>query len=459
MAEWPVICMWWRKYNYWMKVFAYILFIVSTLVACSSNSQTARDSLKLTPLNDYQYPDFIRIDSSKKSEYPFIQFEDNNYRFYTESSKNWEYLYREFRAMVKGKDCKLNFYHIGGSHLQADIYTHDIRTYLQSNWSNLPGERGLVFPFDLARTNNPWNYEFSSPNSWKSYKSVGKSNPNDADFGLLGAYVETKDSVVEISFKYDKTLVKPGFTRLRVYHNKGKFPYELNFAGDEILVVDRYHNETMGYTETVFTDPVDTFNLQFIRISDEIFPLQIHGVQLSNAKPGISYTAIGINGAGLYTYLGNENFEEQLHESPPDFFAFSVGTNDANVPYESFKPEVYKKNLETLMLKVLNANPNCAILLTVPNDAAFRKQYPNRNVAREREVIIELAKKYECPVWDLYGIMGELASSRTWRDNKLMQADMVHFTAAGYHLKAELFIDAFEKWLEQMADRKPIEKE
>ncbi len=447
-----------ERYYFWMKISASTLFVLFLLISCGSKSQV-NEIVRLTPLNKYEYPKFIRIDSSKSSEYPFIQFQNNNYRFYTESSKNWEYFHKEFRAMVKGKDCKLNFYHIGGSHLQADIYTHDIRTYLQSNWSNLPGERGLIFPFDLAKTNNPWNYEFLSPNKWKSYKSVGSDRANDSDYGLLGAYVETQDSLVEISFKYDKTLVKPGFTRLRVYHNKGKFPYELNFAGDEILVVDRYHNETMGYTETVFTDPVDTFNLQFIRTIDNAYPLQIHGVQLSNAKPGVSYTAIGINGASLSTYLGNKNFEEQLHESPPDFFAFSVGTNDANVPYESFKPEIYKKNLEALILKVLSANPNCAILLTVPNDAAFRKQYPNRNVAREREVIIELAIKYECAVWDLYGVMGELGSSRTWRDNKLMQADMVHFTSVGYHLKAELFIDSFEKMLEQMANRKPIKKE
>ncbi len=31
-----------------------------------------------------------------------------------------------------------------------------------------------------------------------------------------------------------------------------------------------------------------------------------------------------------------------------------------------------------------------------------------------------------------------------------MGGDMVHFTAAGYHLKSKLFIDAFEKWRQQM---------
>ena len=103
-----------------------------------------------------------------------------------------------------------------------------------------------------------------------------------------------------------------------------------------------------------------------------------------------------------------------------------------------------------MMQIVLRANPNCAILLTVPNDAAYHRKYLNRNIAREREVIIELAEKYKVPVWDFYGIMGELGSSKTWLKKGLMQSDMVHFTPIGYHLKGDLLIDAFLKYIDQM---------
>ncbi|MNK12774.1 GDSL-like Lipase/Acylhydrolase [compost metagenome] len=441
--------------KYWMKFSFYTAFLIASLIACTSQSQVEilRDK---TPLNTYSYPLFHHLDTNLRKQYPFINFENNCFRFYSAQSPNWEHLFQDFRDMVFQKDCKLNFYHIGGSHLQADVYTHDIRTYLQSHWSGIPGERGVIFPFDLARTNNPWNYEFKSPNNWHPHRSVNFQRPDGIDFGLMGVVVETPDSVVEIKFRYDKTDVKPGFTRLRVYHNKGLFPYDLNFGPDEILIVNKFRNETLGYTETVFADAVDTFNLQLTRLVAGPYNLQISGFQLSNALPGISYTAIGINGAGLYTYIANRNFDEQLKEYPPDFFAFSVGTNDANVPYASFDPDVYKKNLETMMMKVLTANPDCAILLTVPNDAGYKKKYLNKNIARQREVIIELAKKYQCPVWDFYGIMGELGSSRIWKANGLMRADLVHFTAPGYHFKAELFVDAFEKWLEQMEKRKYI---
>lgn len=441
--------------KYWMKLSVYLTLLFGLLIACKSQSQVEKIRQK-NPLNAYEFRPFQQLDTNLKHSYPFIQFDKNNFHFYTEQSPNWEKLFQDFTNLTNDKNCKLNFYHIGGSHIQADVYTHDIRSYLQTHWTQVPGERGMIFPFDLAHTNNPWNYEFKSKNTWQAYRSVSANKPDHIDFGLMGAVVETFDSIVELSFYHDKTDVKPGFTRIRVYHNKGFFPFELNFGGDEVLIVNKFRNESLGYTETIFTDPIDTFNLQFTRIIDEKYPLQLYAIQLSNTQPGISYTSIGINGAGLYTYLANKNFEEQLNELPPDFFAFSVGTNDGNVPYESFNPEVYKNNLEKMMLKVLAANPECAILLTVPNDAGYRKKYLNKNIARQREVIIELAIKYQMPVWDFYGIMGELGSSRTWKNYELMRADLVHFTAKGYHLKGQLFIDAFEKWLDQMGKRKYI---
>ncbi len=398
-------------------------------------------------LSNYVFPFFRDIDTAYQSRYPFIDYSKNNFHFYTKNSKNWELLYSRMAEMFKEKNQKLNFYHIGGSHIQADIYTHDARTQLQTRWSNLEGERGLIFPFDLAKTNNPGNYDFKSPNSWKGHRSVTQ---HDRDYGVLGASITCSDSASIIVFRYDRTVIKPGFSKIRILHNKGYFPIELNFGQDEVFIIEKRHHPELGYTDVFFTDPLDTFNVQFARTINSPFEVELFGFQLSNASPGISYTAIGVNGAGLYTYLDCKNFEEQLTLYPPDFFAFSVGTNDGNVPYDDFRPEVYKSNLEKMMKIVLRANPNCAILLTVPNDSYYHRRSLNRNIAREREMMEELAVKYEVPIWDLYGLMGELGSSKTWMRNGLMVSDLVHFTSPGYHLKGELYMDAFMKWMDQM---------
>ena len=429
---------------------ALLISIVFLSFLYSCNSDKPAVSKEHLYLDNYDNRKFFGIvDSAYGEVYPFIHFERNHYQFYTKRSANFEKLYFDIKQMVQNKDRKLNFYHIGGSHLQADVYTHEMRTYLQTNWKGLPGERGLVFPFDLAGTNNPWNYGFTSHNHWTVYKST-ISRPDSLDYGILGAVLESSDSIIDLGFRYRRTKVKPPFDRVRMYHNKGTFPFEFHFGGDEKYVIRKKTNEELGYTDIHFDKNLTSFHLTLSRCGTQPYKFRLLGFQLSNNEPGISYTTIGVNGASLPTHLGNKLFYEQLKELPPDFFAFSVGTNDANVPYEDFKPEVFKANLDSLIQRILSVNPNCAILLTVPNDAHFKKKFLNKNVAREREMIIELAKKYEAAVWDMYGIMGELGSSKVWHNNGLMRNDLVHFTATGYRIKGDMFFESFVKWLEQM---------
>lgn len=432
-----------------MKLFLHIALMFVSSMVFSQDTLVVQDSIP--GLAGYQFPDFCIMDTSMRSVHPFVHYDINNYKFHSEESPNFKTFYEKLNNLITHKKGKLNLYHIGGSHLQADIYTHDVRAFMQTYWEDIPGERGWVFPFDLAKTNNPGNYEFSSPNTWKPYRSVNhKPKKYNFDYGLLGAGITCPDSVITVHFEHDRTEVKPPFNHLRIFHNIGEFPYWMHFGGDEILVTRHEHHPEIGCTDVYFTDAIDTFNLQFQRTAAEAPELELYGFILMNDDPGISYTSIGINGAGLYTYLGNIRFEEQLKSYPPDFFAFSVGTNDGNVPYAKFNPQVYKNNLEKMMQMVLRANPDCALLLTVPNDSYYRKRYLNKNIARERDVIRELAEEYEMAVWDMYGIMGGLGSSRTWKNKKLMRSDLIHFTHAGYHFKGELYIDALLKFMEQM---------
>lgn len=427
-----------------------ILHIIILFFALPAWGQT--DSLKPgNGLDDYQFPDFRDLDTSLRSTYPFVHYDKNNYAFYSEDSPNFQTFYEKMDRMIYEKEGKLNLYHIGGSHLQADIYTNDARESLQTRWEGDPGERGWVFPFDLAGTNNPWNYEFSSPNRWNAYRCIPhRPDKYGFDYGLLGAGITCGDTVIDIHFQYDHTTNRPPINHVRIFHNIGEFAYWMHFGEDELLVWKSTHNPELGYTDVWFTDPVDSLNIEF-RYKGRYAPeLEIYGFILMNDKPGISYTSIGINGAGLYTYLDNVRFEQQLKTYPPDFFAFSVGTNDGNVPFDKFDPQVYKRNLEKVMQMVLRANPDCALLLTVPNDSYYKKKYLNKNIERERDVIIELAREYKMAVWDLYGLMGELGSSKTWKYADLMRSDLVHFTSEGYHFKGALYMDAFMKFLDQM---------
>ncbi|MBU2018306.1 MAG: hypothetical protein KJ941_01560 [Bacteroidetes bacterium] len=431
----------------------FIAFVLLFVFAFSNEELTLAQTPSPNSLSTYQPDLLMGLDSSYLIKYPQVNYAKNYFQFYSDESPNWSHLYNKMEDLVAKKNTKLNFYHIGGSHLQADIYSHDIRTYLQTAWKGLEGERGWVFPFDLAGSNNPWNYEFSSLNAWKGYRCSVQAHKSE-EFGMLGAKITCSDSIINMCFKYDRTEVKPQFNKIRIFHNKGKLPFELNWAEDEILWWRQFTDLQAGYTEITFLELMDDFDLQFTRKIAESYQLEIYGFQLLNDLPGVSYSAIGVNGAGLYSYLDCKRFEQELKTLPPDLFAFSVGTNDGNVPNSEFKPEVYRANLEKMIQIVLHANPKCAILLTVPNDSYYKRKYLNRNIAKEREMICELALKYQCPVWDFYGLMGELGSSATWYKVQLMKSDYVHFTAEGYHLKGDLYVDAFRKFLKQFGERK-----
>ena len=425
-----------------------LLFVIKTPLIWSQS---------FDDLRNYNHPEFAKSNSEISEKKSLINLDCNQFAFFSEKSTNWFYLYTEIQKMITKKDRKLNFYHIGGSHIQADIYTHDFRTFLQSNWPGLNGERGLVFPFGLASTNNPSNYNFSSPNNWTGFRSVS-ARPEDLQYGLIGAAIKCADSLIVVNFKHMRSLVKPPFNRLRIYHNTGEFFYDMNFGSQELFVTDTYHHADLGYSEIRFSDKMDSLDIQFIRTCNIASALEIYGFEFLNDLPGITYNAIGINGAGLYTYLGNDHFLRDLKIHPPDFFAFSLGTNDAYTSYENFNPQKYKENLEEMIKLVLTVNPKCAILLTVPNDCLLNKKHINKNTERQREVIYQLAAKYEQAVWDFYGIMGELGSSKSWKENGLMQADYVHFTAGGYHIKGSLLIDAFLKYLLQFDKLSEIKK-
>ena len=127
----------------------------------SQDSSYTRDGIRLNA---------ISIDTNAMNQFPFIDFDQNYFQFPSDSNPNWDSLYENLDSMILLKDRKLQFYHIGGSHIQADIYTHDFRSFIQSNWPGLSGQRGLVFPFNLAKTNNPSNYRFSSSNTWSGYR-------------------------------------------------------------------------------------------------------------------------------------------------------------------------------------------------------------------------------------------------------------------------------------------------
>jgi len=86
--------------------------------------------------------------------YGFIRYEKNIISFPGDSG-DFENLYNKLDKVIKTGEGKINIVHIGGSHIQAGYYSGVVRKKMQTFFPGLNGGRGLIFPYQMAKTNNP----------------------------------------------------------------------------------------------------------------------------------------------------------------------------------------------------------------------------------------------------------------------------------------------------------------
>ncbi len=377
---------------------------------------------------------------SVKSQYDFVDWKINKIK-YADDSPAFTRLYKKLNTIAEGKEDDIHIFHIGGSHIQADIYSNKLRSYLQHMSPTAKGQRGFLYPYRMAKTNNPGNYKVDYDGEWKGYRcSVMKDS---IAWGLSGVTAVFKDSVSHIKVQANYRNYKEhtySFNKIRIFYNDWNSDYELKFK-DSLIVAAHTENKEGHYVEFELNKTVEEIEFCVEKIGDsEEAEFLMMGLELMNDAHGIEYTTIGVNGASFAYYDRCRYFEEQLQLYTPDLFIVSIGTNDTYMI--EFNADEFKAYYEQLIKSVLKANPEAAILLTVPNDSYYKKKYPNPNTRVARTVIYELAKQYRMAVWDFYEIMGGLNSSQKWYENKLMPKDRIHFTRRGYSIKADLLLEA-----------------
>ena len=93
---------------------------------------------------------------------------------------------------------KMNIVHIGGSHVQADVFTNQLRTNFANIQESMVSDRGIIFPFSAAKTNNPQNYSISYEGTWT--KVQNSRPPISSDLGITGYSITSNKSFSSISF-------------------------------------------------------------------------------------------------------------------------------------------------------------------------------------------------------------------------------------------------------------------
>ncbi len=342
------------------------------------------------------------------------------------------------RLLFEGEG-QLNVVHIGGSHIQADLWSMQVRHRMQHVAPGVRAGRGMIFPFSMAKTNNPYWYHPQYTGSWTAVRNVTRADTSM--LGLTGISVTTRDTLTQlkVSFRGDQY---PGyeFNRVKVLHEMdSSFAVEA-WSQDSTVFIERTVDTLAGWTEFQYSRYMDTLRLHFRRTGMDQARFTLHGILLESDDPGIVYHAIGVNGASTRSYLRCQLFTDHLATVMPDLVVFSVGINDAHD--SEFDVARFKRNYAELIERVRIAAPEAAILLTTNSDSFFKRKVANRNAYKVRDAMLQLSAEQGVGVWDLFTTMGGLGSIAIWEKNGLAQKDRIHLNRQGYMVLGDLQVAA-----------------
>lgn len=389
---------------------------------------------------------------SIKNKYKFINFEYIEIKNAEQGLKNF---YNLLYLQEVNQNQKINISHIGDSHIQADFFSGKMRRKFQKQFGN--AGRGLVFPYRVAKTNEPWGIHSEGHGVWEAKRCVFYEKP--LPIGVSGITIKCADSSSEISINViDQEGLDYRFDKFTLLHEKGAEAYDL-------LVLDQANN-IRGFinsnlvSQDKFASKVQLDSLSryvklksYKRDSSVQKYTQIYGVYLENGSNGVLYNMTGVNGAEFPHYNKATLFQEQLKLLNNNLFIISLGTNDLVPPNPNFNKII--SEIDTLVCNLKKYNPNASVLITGSGDFLKKKKVKIKNTQILADSLMVYCNKNNIAFWDWYQVMGGLGSVNLLYKKGLAQADKLHLTRAGYELEAELLYYAIMLGYEKFKAIKP----
>jgi len=364
---------------------------------------------------------------------------NNRFIFCGNSEQTYSLLFNSLNQLIRKGEGTINIIQVGDSHIQAGFLPEEMRKDFSTFITPGCGARGLIFPYRIAKTNNPADYSVRFTGKWDHCRNVEVNK--SCSLGLMGIMVQTRDTVSEMTFIFKENSTFRDFNFVRILCDPLDTGYRIEFPG----LKGRYHINT-SKSDGIITARFDSIIYDSLRIriikkdtSGKYFTF--YGIDFENGDPGFVYSASGVNGAEVSSYLRCDLFKDQLTTLKPDWVILSLGTNDAYPVH--FNENEFIENYISLIKKIREVNPSVPILLTVPGDSYRRHRYDNVNMKDAREAILEIAKHTDCAVWDFYSLMGGPKSILNWYKAGLVAKDKLHFDKQGYLIQADLLFNAF----------------
>ena len=149
--------------------------------------------------------------------YHFIKYQSNQFDF-IHNNPDYMSLFAKFDTLLSTGSNQIKIVHIGGSHIQADIYTHRIRQELQSFYPGMLGSRGFFFPFKIAQTNSPSNLWIRYTGEWQTCKNTQPDPLLEMGVSGITTALTSTEGSIKVVASFD-SMRHYDFNRIRLFCN------------------------------------------------------------------------------------------------------------------------------------------------------------------------------------------------------------------------------------------------
>lgn len=345
------------------------------------------------------------------------------------------FLEKLYRIKFNESNEKAIIVHLGDSHIQADMMTSHIRTQLQDYFGD--AGRGMVFPYQLAKSNAPSDVISNSKNIWKGSRITRLDTTISR--GISGFVIKSQN--INPEFKLELRSInekKACFDKVNLFFGKNTSEILLDYNENE--QEDICLNLNTDYLSINLKSATSGFKITFPATDTIMF----YGVSLEkNNQKGILYHAIGANGAKYSDYNKTNNFWKQLPNLKADCYIISLGTNEAQD--QNLSIDLFLSDIKNTIDLIKTATPQATIVLVSPPISYFKKIKPNAILGIMTTVIKDFCYQNNLCFWDLFSASKGLDGAVKWKSSQLLRPDLVHFSKEGYLLQGDLFLNAFSK--------------
>jgi lysophospholipase L1-like esterase len=362
---------------------------------------------------------------------------------------------------IKTEKKKVNILQLGDSHMQMGYFVDEMR----NNFSNAFGlsSVGTIFPYSIANYRPFYIQSKITSGSWE-----GKNNlnvENDFKYGVSGFTIKTtnKNAGFDLAPQRMSGDIATG-NQVIIYYQAAENS-TIKIVGKNTLLdsnkiiqstnvfSSKFEDSTNNWKKVsfYFDSPINKISLT-INQENEGSPFYIYGIQLINGdKQGVIYNNCGVGGAQFSSLCNHSSYSiGQIKDMNPDLIILSYGSNESYTT--AFKYNNYFNMVKEYLMKVKQAVPDAAILLTSPPDTRSKNRFPI-NSDSIGIAFKNVAQELNLSFWDLRTQMGGNGSLFKWLKNGLASKDQLHFTKEGYTLQAKLLItaifDAYNKTVDE----------